>query len=294
MKVLIIGEHSYIGNSFMEFVKMATNRKDILGVCDKIINRNWEIHKIGASNEAWKQISFSGYDVILHVAGIVHKKENKHLKKLYYNINYKMVVEAAKKAKTEGVRQYVFLSTMAVYGEQVACITEETLPNPSTLYGKSKLNAEKALLKMNDASFGISILRPPLVYGVDCPGNYSKLLWLSSWMPFFPKCRNKRSMIHIDHLCMCLWLVIDRKINGVLCPRDRMPISTSDLYQEMRKARNKQTYMILIPRKILLGIGVGIPIVKKLFGDCYYHLYLEEECLNINEYQLRERSVETR
>lgn len=287
MKVLIIGEHSYIGNSFMELVRTAVERKDMQHILDKVANRNWEIHKVRASSGEWREQEFTGYDVILHMAAIVHKKETSTMRKLYYEVNYKMALEVARKAKEQGVGQFVFLSTMAVYGDDVTCITKETHPNPSSLYGKSKLLAEEMLMQMNSESFAVSILRPPLVYGLNCPGNYGRLLWLSQWMAFFPKCENKRSMIHVDHLSVCIWLTIDRKITGILYPRDSAFISTSNLYQSMRREQGKQVYLLPINKRILENIGNKISAVKKLFGDCYYQFEMLDEKLNPDEYQIR-------
>ena len=83
-------------------------------------------------------------------------------------MNCDLAVDAAKKAKAEGVRQFVFLSTMAVYGLTAAfgetvTITAQTPTVPTDNYGLSKLEAEQALLALEGPDFRVAILRPPMI-----------------------------------------------------------------------------------------------------------------------------------
>ena len=71
----------------------------------------------------------------------------------------------------QGVKQFIFLSSISVYGLDTGVINEETPLNPRTHYGKSKLEAEQKLQKLADKTFNITILRPPMVYGKNCKGN---------------------------------------------------------------------------------------------------------------------------
>lgn len=285
MRILIIGEHSYIGNAFFDYI---TNQK-IVKRTDKeeklrMEKDNWTIEKVGASNDQWREKDFSGYDVILHVAALVHKKESKYEKEQYEKVNFQKVVEVARKAKKANVGQFIFLSTMAVYGEHVSRITEKTPLSPTSYYGISKLKAEKKLETMKSNSFHITIIRPPMVYGEGCPGNYTRLKKLAYYMPIFPNIENKRSMISIRRLCKCLKLVIERQIDGIICPRDRKPMQTTRLYRKMRKTIGKHTWTFSLGSRVI-KIGCNhMSIVKKLFGDCYYD-FQEKELLEVWEYQ---------
>ena len=85
---------------------------------------------------------------------------------------------------------------MSVYGIESGVINRMTPLKPNSAYGKSKIEAEKLLNKLQDVSFVLAILRPPMVYGKGCRGNYTRLASLALKTPVFPRVDNKRSMIY--------------------------------------------------------------------------------------------------
>lgn len=281
MKILIIGVHSYIGNAFINYIRNQNEREKNNQQLEKM--NHWVIDKVGASKDEWREKEFVGYDVVLHVAALVHKKEWNYRKEEYNKVNFKKVIEVARKAKKAKVKQFIFLSTMAVYGEHVSHITDKTPLFPTSYYGTSKLKAEKKLESMRSNSFFVAIVRPPMVYGKNCPGNYARLKRLAYYMPIFPKIDNKRSVISIERLSKCLKLIIERQINGIVCPRDKEPIQTTKLYVEIRKEIGKSTWTFFVGRRIIRACN-KIPVLKKLFGSCYYDLK-KRELLEVWEYQ---------
>lgn len=156
-KILITGANSYIGTSFEKWVSQYPDK--------------YSVDKISVRDERWKEKSFGGYDVLFHTAAVVHVKENDTIN--YFKVNRDLAVEVAEKAKQEGVKQFIFLSTMGVYGTETGYITKDTVPTPKTPYAKSKYEAEQLLLEMDIEDFNVAILRPSIVYGKGCPGNYS-------------------------------------------------------------------------------------------------------------------------
>src|SRR5699024_1194219 len=126
-------------------------------------------------DDKWKEIDLSVYDSILHVAGIAHQKETNENSSLYYDVNRDLAIEMAEKAKKKNVKQFIFLSTMSVYGVETGVIDENTRLNPKTHYGKSKKAAEDSIQKLETDEFKVAIVRPPMIYGKDCPGNYQRL-----------------------------------------------------------------------------------------------------------------------
>ena len=175
-RVLVTGTGGYLGNSFKQYIeKINGNMPQDL----------WHVTFVSMRNENWKEMDFSEYDVILHAAAIVHKKETPDMEQMYFDVNCKLTKELAEKAKAENVRQFVFLSTMSVYGIVSGRITADTKPAPANFYGKSKLAAEEALQKLADEHFVVSIVRPPMIYGRECTGNYRLLEKLATKIPFF-------------------------------------------------------------------------------------------------------------
>jgi UDP-glucose 4-epimerase len=253
-KILITGANSYIGTSL---------EKWLFKYPDK-----YSIDTVDMKNNSWKDKDFSKYDVIFHVAAIVHVKENDIEK--YFKVNRDLTVEVAEKAKQEGVKQFIFLSTMGVYGTETGYITKDTIPNPKTPYAKSKYEAEQYLLKMNTDNFKIAILRPPIVYGRGCKGNYPRLAKLALKVPFFPDIENKRSMIYIDNLCEFIRLLIDDCSSGLFFPQNKEYVNTTELVRLVRQAHGKRTN---VTKAFNWGIVIGLKFFKtfrKVFGSFVY------------------------
>lgn len=255
--ILVIGENSYIGKSFKQYMHLYEDA---------------EVQLVGARDNAWKAVDFRGYDAVVHVAAIVHKRESPDMEKLYQEINTEFPIEVAKRAKESGVRKFVFLSTMAVYGKLSSPIKADAELTPVTMYGKTKLLAEKELLKLTDHRFGVVVLRPPMVYGKGCPGNYARLEKLGLLLPFFPKVDNKRSMIYVENLCECIRqsCEVSREPYTIRCPQNQEYVNTTELVTEIRKAVGKKTLLIPFGQAIIQFMAKKVGTLEKMFGDYYY------------------------
>lgn len=265
-KVLITGVHSYIGESLKKSLQNSYT--------------NYDVDTISVRTSEWKAIDFSKYDVIVHAAAVVHSKQQ--ISNLYYEINRDLTVAIAKKAKMRGVHQFLFISSMAVYGLDEGVITDKTVPNPKNDYGKSKLEAEKILEKMKSSNFIVSIVRPPMIYGKGAKGNYNALRKISLMLPIIPKIENERSMLYINNFVMQLENIIAQSLGGTFYPQNSEYVMTSNLMQEIRMAHSKKTkksiilgWCVKLTKKIPGPIGVK---VTKAFGTLRY----SEKLLRIN------------
>ena len=188
-RVLVTGVNSYIGNAFRSYMEQYPEEAVVDG--------------ISVRNDAWKTLDFSGYDCIFDVAGIAHADTghvSEEVKKRYYAVNCDLTVALAQKAKEEGVRQFIFMSSAIVYGDSAPIgfqrmITRDTPPAPADFYGDSKLQAEKGILPLVDDHFKIAVLRPPMIYGKGSKGNYPVLSKMAQKLPAFPKVENCRSKL---------------------------------------------------------------------------------------------------
>jgi UDP-glucose 4-epimerase len=204
------------------------------------------------------------------VAGIAHRKETKENAPLYYKVNRDLAAQAARLAKAAGVKQFVFLSTMSVYGMETGHITRQTQPAPKSHYGKSKLEAEELLAPLADASFTITVLRPPMVYGKDCKGNFQSVIKLVKTFPAFPKVNNQRSMIWIENLCAYVAYCIHHGLGGLHLPQDPEYMNTSEMAACIAKGLNKKLYT---SRLLGLCVKILLPFLKpaqKAFGSLTY------------------------
>lgn len=270
--ILVIGKSSYIARTFEAYMRKYQEVK---------------VELTGAKDDIWKEMDFRNYDVVIHVAAIVHKKENPNMKELYQKVNAIFPIEVAKKAKESGVKKFIFLSSMAVYGKQESPIKVDTELKPTTMYGKSKLEAEKKLMKLADDNFQIVVLRPPMVYGKECPGNYGRLEKLGLLLPFFPKVENKRSMIYIENLCECIRKNCNSSNNSysIICPQNEEYVNTTELVREIRNASNKKTFFIPLGQRIIKFLSKKIGILEKVFGDYYYEKDEKDEAYQVVDFR---------
>lgn len=272
-KVLITGAGSYIGQSFIQYAK-------------KHYPDNFEIEELDMTDAAWRDKDFSEYDVVYHVAGIAHAdvgKVSEEIKSKYYEVNTGLAVEAAEKAKREGVKTFVFMSSMIVYGDsapygQQKVIDETTVPKPANFYGDSKIQADVAVRELADDTYKVIVLRPPMIYGKDSKGNYRTLAKLAKKLPIFPDVDNERSMLYIENLCEFLCQVMLLKTyhrnSVVLLPQNGEWTKTSDMVKMIAKASGKKIAELKCFAPAV-WIGSKMPgkiggLVNKAFGNnCY-------------------------
>ena len=259
MNILIIGKDSYIGNHIDEWLT-----RDGLNV-----------RQLDVLTDEWMSYDYSPFDAIVHVAGIVHRPDC-HDWGLYKKVNTDLPIEIATMAKAQGVKQYIYFSSMAVYGVGKALapnITDENSKLGSdSMYGKSKLMAEEGLAKLQDDHFSVSFVRPPSVYGKGCKGNYiSRFTAVARKLPVIPYAYNdvKQSFIYIDNLAEIVRIIIADNLHGAFCPQDDVAVSANELLETIcdgigKKYRSSKLLGMFVP------LFKWLPIVKKAYGGMEY------------------------
>ncbi|WP_416828180.1 NAD-dependent epimerase/dehydratase family protein [Ectobacillus polymachus] len=258
--ILITGSNSYIGNSVEKWLDQYPD--------------TYSVDKISLRTDEWKEKDFSKYDVVLHVAGIAHIKETEENSEFYYKVNRDLVYEVAQKAKSEEVKQFIFVSSMSVYGIETGIINKDTIPSPKSNYGKSKLKAEELIAPLEDVTFKIAVLRPPMIYGKGCKGNYQRLAKLALKVPFFPYIENKRSMIYIDNLCEFVKLLIDDCSQGLFFPQNEEYVCTSEMVKLIAEAHRKTILMTKLVNPLIKLLRIST--INKVFGDLMYEKKMSE------------------
>ena len=272
-KILIAGAGSYIGESFKTYMSQF---------------ENYTVDAFDTLSDEWKNLDFSSYDAVYDVAGIAHIKETDKNRHLYYEVNRDLAVAIAEKAKAEGVKQFIYLSSMSVYGLTEGRINEDTPVKPVNAYGKSKLEAEKLLWQLNDESFVVSIVRPPMVYGKDCKGNYQTLRKFALKFGFFPEYNNERSMLFIDNLSSAVRGIIHNQKSGLYFPQNLDYVRTYDMVQQVAEINGKKfrgMKLINIPIKVATHY---VGVLKKVFGTLTYEQRMNVPCEWIDEKHNRE------
>ena len=266
-RILITGAKSYIGESVRDYLICMPDSYDVQ-IKDTM---------------GWKPMiaDFEGFDVVFNVAGIAHIKETSENRHLYYDVNRDLVVKIAENAKAAGIKQFILLSTMSVYGLTVGKINKSTPTNPVNAYGKSKVEADEAIEKMADDNFKFVCLRPPMVYGKGCKGNYQSLRRFALKSPIFPDYKNERSMLYIGNLCEFVKQVIDFERSGLFFPHNAEYTQTSEMVREIANYHGKK---IMMTKAFNWAIEIApMNRVKKVFGDLVY-----EKVDTIGKYSLKE------
>ncbi|MDR2202250.1 MAG: NAD-dependent epimerase/dehydratase family protein [Clostridiales bacterium] len=276
-KILITGANSYVGGAVKARLSGAGYSATVLDML----------------GDGWRAFDFSGYDSVFHVAGIAHLKEKRRNKDAYFAVNAKLPVEVAQKAKAAGVKQFIFMSSMSVYaGYGNANITEKTPFKPKGYYGHSKLKADTELQAMQSPGFNVAVLRPPMIFGKDCKGNFTRLKSLAARVPIFPKIKNRRSMLHIDNLAEFVKLVIDNGSSGVFFPQNPDYFCTSDLVKSLAAASGKKLRLTPLFNWAVWLLYPFMPPLRKLFGSLTYDPALSADFQNAYQVKTNAASVE--
>ena len=275
-RILITGANSYIGTSFEKWVAQWPE--------------DYQVETVGTRNGEWKELDFSPYDVVFHVAGIAHQDAKADQEELYYKVNRDLTIEIAEKAKAEGVKQFIFMSSMIVYGAsskigETKVITRDTVPEPINFYGNSKLQAEQGILPLQSEGFNVVVIRPPMIYGKDSKGNYPLLAKFAKITPIFPNIENKRSMLHIDNLTEFIRLMIDNAEHGIFFPQNREYTKTAEMVKVIADVKGKKICLTKLFNPFLVGLGGKVNVINKVFGSL---LYSKEISFYKHDYQLND------
>jgi len=256
-RILIVGADSYIGTRFSAYAK-----------------EQFDITTIDARDQNWNEVDMSAFDTVLHVAGIAHVKQTRQLKQLYYQINRDLAEAVALKAKADGVRQFIFISTLAVQAN-----------NPHDYYGDSKNQAEQILNQLHRDTFQVAIVRPPMVYGPGCRGNFPKLVKLTRRTPIFPQIKNARSIIFIDNLCAFLYQLVQNGHGGLFHPQNKAYNCTTDMVRHIAAHHGKKMRTTRLFNLLIYALIPLVPALKKLFASYTHPLSGDEEAYNVVDYE---------
>lgn len=288
-RILITGVNSYIGNAVGEYL-LQYNQQQGADV--------YQVDKLSLRDGALEERFFQGYDCIFHVAGKAHADVgtvSEEQQKEYYRVNCDLAVAVAEKASVEGVSQFIYLSSVIVYGNSAGAgkekhITADTIPTPANFYGDSKWQAEQRLQELEQKivtgqivakeqtgqeqqqiSFSIAILRLPMVYGKGSKGNFPLLVKMARLTPIFPRIKNRRSMIYVENLAEFVRLLIDSGKGGLYFPQDEEYVTTAGMVQLIAEALGKKLHLwkilnplVLLASKVPGKIG---SMADKAFGS---------------------------
>ena len=276
-RVLITGKGSYIGTNFCKYLEQYPEE--------------YIVEELDMVDGTWKEYDFSNYDVVYHVAGLAHSTPDESQRALYYKVNTDLAYDVAVKAKESGVKQFIFMSSIIVYGSgeigKDRIITKETPLTPDNFYGDSKKQAEIKIRPLEDENFKLVIVRPPMIYGPGSKGNYPLLAKFAKKTPIFPTLKSKRSMLYLGNLMEFIKLMIDNNEQGVFLPQNEEYVCSSELVR----------YIAELSKHRIIFIGFLNPFIKlieknqyvnKVFGNMMIDKKLSMYKQNYNKYSFED------
>jgi len=257
VNVLVTGGTGYLGRNFISACR-----------------ENYQFQKFSLLTDRLENLYLKNVDTILHCAALVHQKK-KCSYQAYYDANVLYPLNLALEAKANGVKHFVFISTVAVYGDEHALVSEDTRCKPITPYARTKRKAEIELLKLTDENFAVSIIRSPLIYGFDAPGNMASLMKITDVFCILPlaDADNKRTFVYIDNLIRVIDEVIQARKAGIFLAADDASVSTSRLIELISREQGKKTMLVKLPLfKAMLKM-----IAPKVYASLYGNLELNNK-----------------
>ena len=259
MKILLTGATGFIGKALVsELIKQDFDLSIAVRQKTNLFPNKVKQYVVGdfESNPDFSNV-LTKIDCIIHLAGKAHVIDETKVSILekYRQINTKFTLNLAKQAETAGVKRFIFLSSIRVNGNQNNHPFLETdTPNPQEPYAISKHEAEQGLLKLaENSSLKLVIIRSPLVYGKDAPGNFGRLVQWASAKIMLPlplgAINNSRSLIAIDNLVSFIILCVlhEKSVNEIFLISDNDTYSTTELLNKIAKAFNKQALLFTVP-----------------------------------------------
>lgn len=264
-KVLLVGVGGYVGGRFIEYINAHYP--------------NWQIDSVDSIERRWEKTDFRGYDAVYNVSGLAHANARNGSEDEYYIVNGQLPIDIAAKARAAGVPIFIQMSSQIVYGEMSELgaekiIAKSTVPSEPTVYGKSKMMAERGLNKLSSPDFKIAIIRSPLIYSECARDNFPRLVSFAKKMPVFPELKNQQSMIYIDNICELVRLIIDEEEGGIYFPQQEVYIQTSKIVKDIADAVGNKIWFTRIfnPALRIISKLPMFSFVRKAFGSIVYDM----------------------
>lgn len=227
------------------------------------------VENISLWGDDWKKADLSGYDAVIHCVGVIPKKGMNP--KTFYTVNHLLTRDFAEKAAADGVKQFVYISSMAVYGVKPSIsdgiVTENTPCLPDTDYGKSKHLGEQELNKLRSDSFRVVNVRVPSIYCKENYAYFSQYEYINSKFkrPIIAFNGCVRSAIHVENLCELLYLLVINGYDGTVCPSDNDTFGTTQ-YCSLISGKSASRFAGIIMELIFKKNK----LINNLFGSVAY------------------------
>ncbi len=260
--ILVTGASGFIGGALVN--SLQADGYKVAGATRRSLKANWALQCPGLGDGGDWRPHLKGRAVVVHAAGRAHVLNENVDDPLseFRRVNVIGTLDLAAQAAEMGVRRFIFLSSVGVNGLSTIAgdsFSEDDSPKPHNDYALSKLEAERGLLILaGKSNMQVVIIRPPLVYGPNAPGNFGSLMrWLWRGMPLpLGAIDNRRSLVALDNLLDLITVCIAHPAanNQIFLVSDGDDLSTTQLLRRMGEAMGKPARLIAVsPELLTLG-----------------------------------------
>lgn len=259
MKVLITGANGFVGRGLVSVLRSECHQ---LVCCSRVAVSDHEfvISPPLSADADWSQL-LTGVDVVVHLAGKAHNlgEPREVAVQGFKQANVDGTVRLAEQAISSNVKRFIFISSIGVNGSSTEGAFDESSPAaPHADYAESKWAAERKLEDLNrGSSMELVIIRPPLVYAAQAPGNFKRLLKIVSLgLPLpFATINNRRSMIALENLVDFIRVCVThpKAANNLFLVSDGVDLSTAEIVRFLASGMNRKARLIAVPQFLLLA-----------------------------------------
>ncbi|WP_234495048.1 UDP-glucose 4-epimerase family protein [Vibrio maritimus] len=293
MKILLTGATGFVGGHLLRSIQ---DEHEVTCLVRGATKLNLDgVHHIYSDFEtsSIQELDLSSFDQIIHCAARAHVMNDEVANPLeeYRKTNTDLTLALAQRAAEQGVKRFVFISSIKVNGESTRDVAfgADDLPNPSDDYGVSKAEAEQKLMSLaNSSNLEVVVVRPPLVYGPGVKANFVSLYKLAGKgfpLPLGCMDSNRRSLVSIYNLVDFIITCIEtpNAANQVFLVSDGEDVSTRRLVEILARAQGKSPWMVPIPLIAfeLLGKLTGkAAVIERLTGSLQVDIQKNQHMLN--------------
>ncbi|MDB4132535.1 NAD-dependent epimerase/dehydratase family protein [Amylibacter sp.] len=264
-RLLITGSNGFLGKNLVRCLSennkfYTSNVQRLKQSSEDNLEHTFYIKQLDGNTD-WRS-ALRNQDVVIHTAAMVHKPKASKIpfeRSKYKTINVDGTLNLARQAAEAGVKRFIFISSIGVNGQiSTQPFSETDEPNPTDIYSYSKLQAEIGLWKIQrETEIDIVILRPPLIYGPNAPGNFGSLVRLIQYgLPLpFGSFDSQRTLIGIDNILELINLCITNPAakNQLFVCGDNESVSTKELIYKISSILNRRIHLFSLPSAKLVS-----------------------------------------
>lgn len=295
MTVLLTGASGFVGKAVLKTAQQRSLKiRPVFRSMDSAQGHPEAVLVTGLDGSAdWSQ-ALKGVDVVIHAAARAHIMREEALDPLaeYRRVNVEGTLNLARQAAAAGVRRFVFISSIKVNGEatvQGRPFTADDTPAPEDAYGLSKAEAEEQLKQVaQETGMAVTMIRPPLIYGLGVKGNFASLIsWVRRGLPLPLRgvTHNRRSLVGLDNLVDLILVCAHhpKAANQIFLISDGKDLSTTELLRKIGKVLGRPARLLWVPAGLISFMAglVGKKLIsERLLGSLQVDIHKTCELLN--------------